>query len=74
MTRKPDPTTNPPKAEPKGKPEDSATATDGERYVSPYLRRPLRRLDEVEHRPDAGDRTEKARPGKNRHEGDGNDE
>ncbi len=60
--------TNPPK--PKAK--DDARATGGEQPVSPYLRRPLRRLDEVERRPDTEKRPDNAR--KPRQEGDGTNE
>jgi hypothetical protein len=70
MSRKHGPTGNPPKP----KPDDKTPATGGEHPVSPYLRRPLRRLDEVVRKPDAGERPDDGRPGKNRHEGDGSNE
>jgi hypothetical protein len=57
---------------PKPKPKDDAPAAGREHSVSPYLRRPLRRLDEVERRPDTGDRPDNAR--KPRQEGDGTNE
>ena len=57
---------------PKPKPKDAAHATDDQQSVSPYLRRPLRRLDEVQRRPDTGDRPDNAR--KSRQEGDGTNE
>jgi hypothetical protein len=59
-------------------PKDDAPTTDGgpatgdQRSVSPYLRRPLRKLEEVERRPDTGDRPHNA--SKPRQEGDGTNE
>jgi len=41
-------------------PRTTRPATGGEQPVSPYLRRPLRKLEEVESRPDTGDRPDNA--------------
>jgi hypothetical protein len=52
--------------------KDDAPSNRDQQPVSPYLRRPLRKLEEVERRPDTGDRPDSAR--KPRQEGDGTNE
>jgi hypothetical protein len=74
MSRKHGPTGNPPKGGPKPTPDEKTPGPGGEHPVSPYLRRPLRRLDEVLRKPGAGERPDDTPPGKNRHEGDSGDE
>lgn len=72
MSRKP--TSDPPQATPELTSDDKTPAPGGAHPGSPYLRRPLRRLEDVKRKPDTEERPDDTPPGKTRHEGDGGNE